>query len=159
MDRVPAFSKTVLAVSLRLQLTRAAISALPDTRKSHHAARNAKLRLNLSNFSERNSCYKHQIYTDSHIAGEPEFCPLVLLPLAGGAHVTHRSANRRLPRSIIMGLLVRARVCDARQRQPFALCAARSCWVNGDANNVPINGVACFPLLSFTHSPFFPNIY
>jgi len=102
MDRIPVFSKIVLAVLFRLQPIRVAISALPDIRKSHHAARNAKLRLRLSNFLERNSCYKHQIYTDSHIAGEPEFCPLVLLPLVGSAHVTYRSANRHPPRSIII---------------------------------------------------------
>lgn len=89
---------------------------VPSTPKSHHVACNAKLRLRLSNFSERNSCYKHQIYTDSHIAGEPEFCPLVLLRLDDRAHVIRQSANRR-PRPF--DNRARIRVYDACKR--FAL--------------------------------------
>lgn len=31
--------------------------------------------LDFANYSERKASYKHQIYTDSHIAEGPEFCP------------------------------------------------------------------------------------
>lgn len=100
--------------------------SVPSTPKSHHVACNAKLRLRLSNFSERNSCYKHQIYTDSHIAGEPEFCPLVLLRLDDRAHVICQSANRH-PRPF--DNRVKIRVYDARKRfalrvRPFGPMAA-----------------------------------
>lgn len=34
--------------------------------------------------------FKHQIYTDSHIAGEPEFCPPILLSLVDYLHLVDR---------------------------------------------------------------------
>lgn len=99
--------------------------SVPSTPKSHHVARNAKPRLRLSNFSERNSCYKHQIYTDSHIAGEPEFCPLVLLRLAGRAHA---AADR--PIAVHVHSTIRAYGCAETVRAPRT-----SIWTNGGVDD------------------------
>lgn len=65
--------------------------------KSHHAACFPEFDSNavhLLNFSERNACYKHQIYTDSHIAQEPEFCPLIFALLA----------DFRLPKNTLLNI-------------------------------------------------------
>lgn len=99
------------------------------TRNSHHDTRVAKLRLRLSNFSERNSCYKDQIYTDSHIAGQPEFCPPISLSLAGSAHAIRGLTNRPSPRSTIVCEPEASRVVFvlARACTPTTTEATRSC--------------------------------
>lgn len=46
--------------------------------------------------------FKHQIYTDSHIAREPEFCPPILLSLVDYTDLINLWTNQRFPRAMIM---------------------------------------------------------